>query len=151
MIDKEDIEQILYQLGVGFNIERDTNEFASFLVEEFGLKVVWSLPYFYEQEDDWNVIVVKPTQMLNEVRENIIWGLAEGGFFHYLRMNFPNTFYKMLAGREGEDWHKKIINRRLAKYGDRPEYNYHKQLNKDALPESSTMLLSMDPGFYDII
>lgn len=150
-MEREDIPQILYQLGVDFNTERDSDEFSIYLVPDFGLKVIWSMTKYDYPSDDWRVVMVYSIHSMKEARENIIWGLAKGGFFHYLRNQFPNTFNKMLAGREGEDWHSKIIKKRLESYGDKPKYNYFRELNRYGLQESSMVNMSLDPGFYDFL
>jgi len=150
-MEHDDVSQMLYQLGVDFNILKATDEFALFEVPEFGLRVIWSLTKYEENNDEWNIVIVYPIHEQKDVRERIIWALAKGGFFHYLRHNYPNTFNKMLAGREGEDWHRKIINKRLALFGKKPKYAYFKELNGEGLVESSMAVLSLDPGFYDFI
>jgi hypothetical protein len=150
-MESDEITQMLHQLGVSFNKLKSTNEFVLFEVPEFGLRVIWSLVKYEEENDEWNVVIVYPQHEQREVREKIIWALGRGGFFHYLRVNYPNTFNKMLAGREGEDWHRKIIKKRLEEFGNKPKYNYYRDLNEQGLRESSMIILSMDPGFYDFI
>jgi len=150
-MEHEDVSQMLHQLGVDFNTLKATDGLAIFEVTKFGLRVIWSLEKYEENSDDWNILIVYPIHEQREVREKIIWALAEGGFFHYLRTNYPNTFNKMLAGREGEDWHSRIVKKRLEKFGDKSKYNYFKELNEDYLRESSMAVLSFDAGFYDII
>jgi len=151
MIDHDDVEHILHQLGVDFSQKLSGNEFAVFEVLDFGVKVVWSLTKYEEMSNDWNVVIVYPYSELSIVREEIIWELAKGGFFHFLRTNFPNTFNKMLAGRSGEDWHRKIINKRLELYGTKKMYNYYRLMNKDKMNVPFAQILSIDPGFYDFI
>jgi len=150
-MEPDDIAQMLNQLGVDFNILKSTKEFALFEIQEFGLRVIWSLEKYEEKNDEWNIVIVYPQHSQRLVRERVIWGLAKGGFFHYLRTNYPNTFNKMLAGREGEDWHRKIINKRLDEFEAKPKYNYYRDLNEQALNESSMIILSIDQGFYDFI
>ena len=150
-MEHDDVSQMLHQLGVDFNTLKVTDEFAIFEVPKFGLRVVWSLVKYEENNDEWTVVVVYPIHTQADVRDRIMWALARGGFFHYLRHNYPNTFNKMLAGREGEDWHRKIIKKRLKSFGDNPKYAYFKALNEEGLIESSMAILSIDPGFYDFI
>jgi len=150
-MDHEDVSQMLHQLGVDFTTRKATDEFALFEVPMFGVKVIWALTKYEEDNDDWTIVIVYPTHDQRDVRERVIWALAKGGFFHYLRFHYPNTFSKMLAGREGEDWHRKIINKRLELFANKPKYNYFISLNKDYLRESSMFLLSADPGFYDFM
>lgn len=147
----DEVSQILHQLGVGFRTLRASDDFAVFEMPDFGARVIWSIEGYNEENEDWNILVVYPQHDVRVVRENIIWLLARGGFFHYLRSEYPNTFKQMLAGRSGEDWHKKIIKNRLAFFGDKPKYKYFKELNKAYLQEPSTVIGSLDPGFYDII
>lgn len=150
-MESDDIAQMLNQLGVDFDRLKSTNEFVLFEVPEFGLRVIWSLEKYEEDNDEWNVVIVYPQHSQRDVREKVMWNLAKGGFFHHLRVNYPNTFNKMLAGREGEDWHRKIIKKRLEEFGDKPKYNYYRDLNEQGLRESSMVILSMDPGFYDFV
>lgn len=149
-MEYDDVSQMLYQLGVDFNTLKATDDMAVFEVAEFGLRIIWSLEKYEDSSnDDWKIVIVYPIEEQRKVREKIIWALAEGGFFHYLRTEYPNTFNKMLAGREGEDWHTKIIKKRLEKFGDKPKNNYFRTLNEDYLKESSMFVLTIDPGFYD--
>jgi hypothetical protein len=151
MIDHDDITQMLYRLGVDFNQKKATDEFAVYEVPMFGLKIIWSATKYEEISNEWNIIIVYPHEELKKAREEIIWELARGGFFHYLRTNFPNTFNQMLSGRTGEDWHNKIIKKRLDTYGNKPKYNYYRNLNKEGLNVPFSNVLSVEPSFYDII
>jgi hypothetical protein len=151
MIDYDDVALILRRLGVDFIQKKSTNEFAVYEVPMFGLKVIWSATKYEELSIEWNIIIIYPHDDTNMVRENIIWELARGGFFHYLRTTFPNTFNQMLSGRQGADWHNKIINKRLETYGNKPKYNYYRNLNKDGLKIPFSNILSVEPGFYDVI
>jgi len=151
LIEQNDVAQILHRLGVDFVQKKSGNEFAVYEVPMFGLKAIWTLTKYEESSDDWNIVIIYPYDALALVRENIMWELAKGGFFHYLRTNYPNTFHRMLAGREGEDWHRKIINKRLELFGNKPKYNYFRALNKEGAPVSSSQILSVEPGFYDFL
>lgn len=147
----DDVSQILNQLGVGFNTVRSRDDFAVFEVPDYGARIIWSIEGYEEDSEEWNVLVIYPQHNPREVREKIIWLLAKGGFFHFLRLEYPNTFKQMLAGRSGEDWHQKIIKKRLEFFGNKPKYKYFREMNLDYLRESSTVVLSLDPGFYDIV
>ena len=150
-MEREDVEQILAHMGVVFNEEGGNSDFSIFFVPQFGLKVIWSLMQYADPRKDWRTVIIYPTHMLNEAREEILWGLWKGGYGHYLRMNLPNTFNRLLAGREGEDWHQKIIKKRLEIFGKDPKHNYWRELNREGLRESSMVMLSLDPGFYDFM
>jgi len=150
-MEHDDVFQMLHQLGVEFNVVKSNIDISIFEVPKFGLKVVWAATKYEEDNDDWNVVIIYPIHDQREVRENIIWSLAKGGFFHYLRNTYPNTFSQMLAGRSGEDWHKKILTKRLEKFGDKPKYNYFAELNHAYMDESSMSIISIDQGFYDFV
>jgi hypothetical protein len=151
MIEHNDIAQILHRIGVDFIQKKASDEFAVFEIPMFGVKVIWSLTKYEEKSDDWNVLIVYPYEDMSAVRDNIMWDLARGGFFHYLRTNFPSTFQQMLAGRTGEDWHRKITKKRMEIYGSKPKYAYYRSLNKEGSPMSSSQILSVEPGFYDLM
>ncbi|MFA7247691.1 MAG: hypothetical protein WC169_11015 [Dehalococcoidia bacterium] len=151
MLEINDVTQILYQLQVGFSQRASGNDSAVFEIRDFGLKLIWSTAKGYDVANDWNVLTINPEDKLPHVREEILWELAKGGFFHHLRTNFPNTFKQMLSGRSGEDWHNKIIKKRLELYGIKKRYNYHRTLNQEMLNVPFAQVLSIDPGFYDFL
>ena len=91
---------------------------------------------------------IKPDDILEEKRMEVIWELMKSGYMHYLRTEIPRTFKELIISK---GWDKKIINKRLELYGDDPKYNYWRELNKWALKESSTYVLSVDPGFFDFL
>jgi len=150
-MEYDNVVQILHQLGVDFRPLKVTDDIAIYEVPQFGTKVVWSLVKYEDTDVEWNVVVVYPQHTVKDVRDDILWSLAKGGFFNYLRNKYPNTFKQMLAGRSGEDWHQKIIKKRLEFFGDKPKYNYFKELNTDYLRESSSVIMSVDESFYDVV
>jgi hypothetical protein len=91
---------------------------------------------------------VHPDYEVSRAKEKIVWALVEGGYFHYLRHNFKNTFHKILTF---EGWDKKFIEERMRRYKDLPQYNYLREISNDAKQESSTFILSIDPGFFDFM
>ena len=50
-----------------------------------------------------------------------------------------------------EGWDRSLIDERLRRYKDLPKYKYLIELNKDARRESSSYVMTIDPGFYDFI
>lgn len=150
-----DVEQVLYLLGVEFN-RVNLGRADIFDVPIFGVKVV-----VYDEGDkfnpqnikgfvdgSWRVVLIKLGDDLEERKMEIIWELMESGYMHYLRMSHPRTF-KHLVSLQG--WDRKIISKRLEIYGNSQKYSYLKELNEDALKESASFILSLDPGFFDFL
>lgn len=151
MLDHEDIAGMLARMNIPFKLARASADTATFEIGLFGIRVVWHVGNVASKDDGWRYVFIKPEEDVRKARMDIVWELARGGYFHYLRMNYPNTFKQMLAGRGGEDWHRIIISKRLESYGNNPKYSYVKALNQDALKQPSTFVLAMDPGFYDFL
>ena len=151
MLEKDDIPDILRYWGVEYKSVKMTDDLAIYEVPLFGVRVIWSVSKYEASSTDWNSVVAYPLDEVRDVRERIVWALAKCGFFYYLRSMHPSTFKKMLAGREGEDWHRKIIKKRLEGYGTDPKYRFLRELNEDKLNQSSIVILGNDPGFYDFV
>ena len=153
--DINEVEQIIYLLGIEFN-RVDMGNVNVFDIPVFGVKIL-----FYTKVSDfkpelikgfvnssWRIVLIESESDLEEKRMEIIWELMRSGYIHYLRMEQPRTFKKLISLN---GWDKKIINKRLEIYGEDQKYNYFRDLNKDALRESSTFILSIDPGFFDFL
>jgi len=151
MLDHQDVAGMLARMNVPFKLAKASTDTATFEVNLFGVRIVWHVGNVVSKDDGWRYVFVKPEDDLRKTRMDIVWELARSGYFHYLRMNYPNTFKAMLAGHGGEDWHRIIIAKRLESYGNNPKFGYLKMLNQDALKQPSTAVLSMDPGFYDFL
>lgn len=155
MTDNDDIIQILFALLSNYNIPFDSKEFDGckiYTVDMFGIKII----YIYAQEaiydkkalNGWHVVYVYEDFNANESRDKILWGLGKVGYFHYLKMNYRNTFQRVLSS---ENLANKMIDKRLEIYKDTPKYNYIRELNNLYKNETPTFILSIDPGFYDYI
>jgi len=153
MLEADDVQYILVSLleqyGVDFERE-DIEESAIFKISKFGVKVVYlnGQPFKKTILTGWLVAWVHPDYSIDKAREIIIYTLMEGGYFHYLRFNFPNV-YKRIISMEG--WDREILEERLRRYKELPKYNYFRELDNDALTESSTYILAVDPGFFDFM
>jgi len=151
MLDHVDVSSILARMNIMFRLIKASADIATFEIPMFGIKVIWHMGNVPYKDDGWRYVFIKPEDEMKKIRMSIVWEMARSGYFHYLRMNYPNTFKQMLAGHGGEDWHRIIITKRLEIYGNNPKYSYLKLLNQDALKQPSTAVLAMDPGFYDFL
>ena len=151
MIDKNDADQILFVVLGQYNVNYDRQEIGNsvvYTVDRFGARIV----YLDGQEFDksmlkgWHVGWIHPDYDMEKSRKVVVWTLMQGGFFHYLRNSFKNTFNRMISI---EGWDKIIADERLRRFKDTPKFNYFRELNKDALQESASYVLAVDPGFYD--
>lgn len=130
---------------------------TQYVIEEFGILLCVFLPVDYlsinemlkvAYEDGWRTVFFGIEDNVNDKRKELLWLLAQGGYFRWLRMTFSNQFRDILLNNNlsGE-----IINRRLEFYGDKPKYKFLKQTNEKAKTTSVSYILSVDPGFFDYI
>jgi len=153
MIELNDVEQMVYLFTAG--IETNTTTAGSttiFEIPMFGTKIV-----FIENDttltgtgDDggWRIVSVMPNDLFEEKKMETFWELMRSGYMHYLRTEVPRTFKAMITQ---QGWDKKIIEKRLKLYGNKPKYNYLRDYNKWGLKQASSYLLSTDPGFFDFL
>jgi len=152
-IDAETVQQMLFNLlsiyNVKFNVVKAGNSMI-FEVEQFGVKIIYLDGQTFDKKTlhGWHIAYVHPDYSIIKAKEAIVFGLIKGGYFHYLRHNYKNTFNKMLAF---EGWDKMVEKERKRIYKDHPKYNYIRGLMDDAKREGSSYVLSIDPGFYDFI
>ncbi len=144
-----EVEQILQVLLTQYKVLYDSQQMGkSFLyaVELFGVKVVYLDGQTFDDKilKDWNIVYIHPDYDINKSRVAIVFALVEGGYFHYLRNNFKNTFNRTITL---EGWDKQLIDERLRRYKDKPKYNYFRELNKDT--KSGALLPAIDNGFFD--
>ena len=150
MIDTDQINQILFALLSNYKVQFDVKAFDEhvlYTIEKFGVRII-----FVEGEYDkkmlrnWIPVYVFPDFSVTETRDKIIWGLAKGGYLHYIKHNFKNTFNAFM---HQENFHKKLIDEREKRYKDKPKYNYLRELNGLYKNETSNYIMSIDPGFYE--
>ena len=153
MIDAEEVLQIMNTLLFQYNVNYDRRDYGNssiFTVGMFGVKVVYLDGQEFDKKilNGWNVVYIHPDFNTKKSKERIVWGLVQGGFFHYLRNNYKKTFHYMISQ---EGWGKLLIQERLKRYKELPKYVYFGELNKDALRASETWVMSQDPGFFDML
>lgn len=149
----EETKQILYVLLDQFNIDYKQQLYgnsAIFDVVKFGTKIVYLDGQTFDRKilDGWHVGWVHPDYTVTEAREKIVWALVRGGYFHYLRNNYKNTFAKLLSS---QGWDRLLINYRLKQFKNDPKFNYLRDINSTALTTASSYVIAMDPGFFDWI
>jgi hypothetical protein len=119
-------------------------------VPQFGTKIAFMDGQHFDKKllDGWHVAYVFPDFDFIEARDKVIWTLVKGGYFHYLRNNFKNTFNRML---HSEGWDKALVDHRKKSYKDLPKFAYWKDLNSKLGGVTYNYAMSIDPGFFDII
>lgn len=148
MIELNDIEQMAHLFGIPSNTVT-AGTAATFEFPMFGTKIIFNETTLTGTGDNsWRIVYIEPPDSLEEKRIEVIWELMRAGYMHYLRTEVPRTFKELIVSK---GWDKRIINKRLELYGDDPKYNYWRDLNQWALKESSTYILSIDPGFFDFL
>ena len=153
MIDIDDVKQILFILLSHYNIKFDqkiVGKSGIFEVTMLGTKIVYLDGQKFDDKilKNWNIAYIHPDYDVRKAKEKIVWALVKGGYFHYLRHNYKKTFHNILTF---EQWDKKLMEERMRRYKEAPKYNYMREINNDAKLESSTFILSIDPGFFDFM
>lgn len=149
----DEVNRMLFVLLSQYNIKYSMQQIAKsfiFEVERFGVKIVYLDGKEFEDKilDGWHIAWIHPDFDTEKARHKIVWALIKGGYFHYLRNNYRNTFNRTISS---EGWDKALIDERLRRYKNQPKYNYLKEINEEARAESPSFVLSIDPGFYDFI
>ena len=149
----DEVQQMLFVLLEQFKVKfsrQDIGDSSIYEIPMFGVKIVYMDGQQYNKKilDGWYVAYIHPDFNEKESREKIVWALVRGGYFHYLRHNYKNTFHQMM---HSQGWDRLLIGYRKKIYKETPKYSYWKTLNDEGLRVSSSYVLSMDPGFYDCI
>ena len=83
-----------------------------------------------------------------ETKDKFIWELMRSGYMRYIRTRFPGAF-KQLISFQG--YSRKIVNERLKVWDGEARYKYLIEENEEALHQSESYILSVDPSFYDFM
>ena len=145
-----EIDDVLHMVRL-FNVGFDTKKIGfgcEFTITDFGVMVIFNIKDYSYNYDDWRYINIKPSDNLEDKRIEVLWELVKGGYFHYIRNEYPNTFKKMLAIH---NYDKMLLSKRLEIFGDKPKYNYFKKLNEQVSNVSSTFIMSAEPSFFDFL
>jgi len=126
---------------------------VQFVSEDFGtiVSVIDRADYSYvnktvrEKYPDHRYVYVSTYDNLIEKRDEIVWTLMEGGYMYYIRQNYPRQFNRLIA----EGFGNKIIKERLRRWDNKPMYRFLIEENVKAKDLPTTMVLSMEPAFFD--
>lgn len=150
MIELNDVEQMAFLFGIRNNATT-AGTLTTFEFSMFGTKIIFldkNTTLTGTGDGSWRIVYIRPSDTLEEKRMEVIWELMRAGYMHYLRTEVPRTFKEMIIN---QGWDKKIIEKRLEIYGNVPRYNYWRDLNKWALKQPATYILSTDSGFFDFL
>lgn len=145
--DIVDVEQMVRLFNLDFN-RVDQGDGAIFVIEMFGVQVVFNAPHAKLNTKDWWTVIINPDDNLEEKRYEVLWELVRGGYFHYLRTEYPNTYKKMFSMF---NYDKRLVDERLRVYGSKPKYNYFRELNTALKGRAANFVMATDPGFYDFL
>lgn len=159
MIDdlEHEIEVMLSVLKLNYrkiSIIKKTS--VQYLIEDFGVIICGmerldygSMKEIIERDyEGWRAVYLTVHDDVSKEREKIIWELSRSGYLKWVRLKFPRQFNNFIIM---EGFGKKIINERLKIWNGRNKYKFLIEDNEDALRQSETYLLSVEPSFYDYI
>lgn len=153
MIGADELDRMVFALLSQYGVTNKKQVIETNIIYEvpqFGTKIVYMDGQYFDKKilDGWYVAYVFPDFDFVEARNKVIWTLVKGGYFHYLRNNFKNTFNKML---HSEGWDRALIEHRKKSYKDLPKFAYWRDLNNKLSTVTYNYALSIDPGFFDTI
>lgn len=129
---------------------------SQYLIEDFGVIICaidrkdYSIVDSAVEEsfEGWRKVYIATTDDMNQKREELLWELMRSGYMKYVRFNYPHFFKNLIIMH---DFGRKVIEKRLEVWGDKPKYKFMILDNKDARRLSSSYLLSTEPGFFDFM
>ena len=124
-----------------------------FIVDQFGFVVHVIDNRFYvppeptlDPYEDWRQVYIDREDDLNVKREEVVWELMKSGYMIWLRHENPRAFKNLILNY---DYAKKIIDKRLKIWEDKPKYRFLVSHNVDAYSVSVAYIMSVEPGFFD--
>jgi hypothetical protein len=131
------------------------NVATQFVCDDFGLIVI-AVPdqqdvsyvrgYVDNKLKGYRLFVITDFSDTLDIRQNLVWALMEGGYIKYIRQNFPRQFNDLITM---QNYGNKIIDERLKRWNNCPKNLFFINENMRARRVASTMILSIDPGFFD--
>jgi hypothetical protein len=122
---------------------------ALFTVDMFGIKVFFNCDVRDDRDKTgWRTLYIYTADSLNVKKDELTWEFVKSGYLNYVRTNFPRNFKKLITF---EGWDRKLLNKRLERFGTHPKYNYLREDSKMALGASPSVIMSTEPGFYDFL
>jgi len=152
-ISLDDVHQIMFNFLSIYKVEFSLKNYSGtkiFEVPKFGTKVVYYDKQTYDKKVlvGWHIAYIHVDYTVMKARDAIFFALQKGGYVHYLRTNYKNTFNQAMTM---QGWDRTINKERKKLYKDLPKYSYLKELINFAEGEGTSYVLAMDPGFYDYI
>lgn len=97
---------------------------------------------------DWRVVYITTYDDMVEKKEEVIWELMKGGYLRWIRLNFPRQFQDFIIMH---GFGRKIIEKRLKIWNNKPKYKFLIADNEDAFKNPETYILGTEQSFYDMI
>ena len=96
----------------------------------------------------YRLFFITTADNFTEKKDELIFELMRSGYIKYIRIKFPNQFNTLISTH---NYGRKIIKERLATWGELQRFQFLVLENKEALIQSETYILSVDPSFYDFM
>ncbi|RLD07560.1 MAG: hypothetical protein DRI65_04465 [Chloroflexota bacterium] len=94
---------------------------------------------------DYRYIFIATSETMYDRKDDVIWDLMRSGYMRYIRNKYERQFNNLIQNNFG----RKIITERLKVWGDRPQFKYLVEENKQCLNISAPYLVTVDPAFFD--
>lgn len=153
---KEEVISMLHGLSV-----RDYKNLAlthgtsyQFIIEEFGvvvcvldvIDIVVVRNKVNELYKDWRIFYITTDDDLFYKKDELLYELMRCGYMKWIRLVYPRQFNQVVTLT---DLGAKIMRKRLEIWNNKPKYKFLIEDNTDALNNSTSYVLSLDPGFFD--
>jgi len=125
-----------------------------FIIEDFGIiicalevtDIVVVRSKVIEFYKDWRVFYITTDDDLFHKKDELLYELMRCGYMKWIRLTYPRQFNKVIGLT---DLGHKIIRKRLELWENKPKYKFLIEDNKDALLNSTSYVVALDPGFFD--
>ena len=132
------------------------NVSVQFVIAEFGTVICGINRIDYSEVkkvidthfDGYRILYVTTNDDLSAKRYEIIWELMTAGYMRWLRFEYTRLFTNLITV---ENFGIKIITERLKRFNGKVKYKYIIEQNEWAMRNAGTYILSIDPGFYDMM
>lgn len=152
-----EVRNMLKALRLNFNVVRLTKGSSiQFVIEDFGTVVccISRMDYSTVKEvvEDtfagYRVLYITTDEDISTKRFDVVWELMTAGYMRWIRFEHQRIFNNLI---KFENFGNKIIDERLRRFAGRPKYKYLIEQNEWARRNADTYVMSLDPGFYDMM
>jgi hypothetical protein len=152
-----DVRNMLKALRLDYDVVHLTSSSSiQFVIKDFGTVVccISRMDYTTVREVventymDYRVLYITTDEDISTKRFEVVWELMTAGYMRWVRFEHQRIFNNLITF---ENFGNRIIEERLRRFAGRPRYKYLIEQNEWAKRNADTYVMSIDPGFYDMM